>query len=628
MKKILFFCLLNLSLAFASCQRIDTPPTDGRQTPGWHCTFSLGESAKASVGTRAFAWESGDAMGYFAGSTANGSSEIAVGSSSAPSTFTVSSASAIAAGSKIYCYYPWSSAAGSNPASVTMRIPACQVQAGDHYDADAMPQAGLPYTVAATLASGSDLDVMPMCNLGAILRFDILTSDDGLSGLPVYSVSLDSNESGLSGPFTFDLTAVKYYDASTLAISGLGGTHAETQVSALSLSATAQSVWMVVAPGTFSGTVKVMTKRGIYAFPLPSRTFSRNTVKPFTLDLANASGVWLRKVETVAGSGTAGSADGIGTAATLNVPQGITPGPDGRLWFTQRNGRYSIRGLDLTSGQVTTIAHMETEGCGFISKHPWNGCSDGNGDYWFCLKSATAAPLLGRIDGQSLAVTAISEIDIPGTLAEGSYTTDQMAVQFDDEGLMYVMWRKAASAGGSLIRQYDGTSLKNQWTVPAYLGTMARSHDKTWMIAGSEAATAGQSYLFRIGKDGSNAILAGTGSGHTAGTFTDGDAGNPRSATLGLIEGIWMDGNGWIWWSESNADYAHIRVLIPGEEGDYARGTVHTMAGIPYTTGAVRSTADLATLTRSNGICGYGDDLYVCEGAAGNRIARIFLEMQ
>ena len=300
MKKILLL-VLGMAALLTACQKegLVSVQESADTLDDFSYTFSLGELPKAALGTKAFAWESGDKMGYFAGTTANGSSSIAVGSSSTPSRFTVTSSSAIAAGSKIYCYYPWSSTTGSNPASVTMRIPSCQVQPGDDYDADAMPQVGLPFLVTGGMASGTVLDVMPMCNLGAILRFDVLSSDASLAGIPIYSVSLESNESGLSGSFTFDLTAVKYYDASTLAISGLSGKSVETQVSGLTTSDSAVSVWMVVAPGTFSGTVKVMTKRGIYAFALSSHTFTRNTVKPFTLDLANAGTVWHRQVEIV-----------------------------------------------------------------------------------------------------------------------------------------------------------------------------------------------------------------------------------------------------------------------------------------------------------------------------------------
>lgn len=630
MKKILLL-FLGMAALLTACQKegLVSVQESADTLDDFSYTFSLGELPKAALGTKAFAWESGDKMGYFAGSTVNGLSDITVGSSSTPSRFTVTSSSAISAGSKIYCYYPWSSATGSNPASVTMRIPSCQVQPGDDYDADAMPQVGLPFLVTSGMASGTVLDVMPMCNLGAILRFDVLTNDAGIEGTKLYSVSLDSEQAGLSGNFTFNLTAVKYYDATTLAISGLSGTHVETQVSDITLSSTAQSVWMVVAPGTFSGTVKVMTNRGIYAFDLSSHTFTRNTVKPFTLDLANAGTVWHRMVETVAGSGTAGSVDGIGTAATLNSPQGIVVGPDGKLWFTQRAGRHSIRTLDPSTKLVSVVAHNVTYT--WMGNYPWNGSFDSEGDYWFCLKGAGAAPILGRIDGSTHKAEGISDIDVPGTITEGSYTTDQMAVQFDANNRMYVLWRKAANAGGSLIRQYSGTTLLTQWTIPSQLGTLATSSDKTWLIAGTEAATAGQSYLYRVATNGTYTAIAGTGTGHSnVGNYTDGDAGNPFSATLGLLEGIYMDAKGWIWWSESSATCAVIRVLIPGDGGDYTKGTVHTMAGVPYRVGSDRSTADLSTFYRSNGLCGYGSegDIYVCEGVDGQHIDRIFLEEQ
>ncbi|OQB29317.1 MAG: Serine/threonine-protein kinase PknD [Bacteroidetes bacterium ADurb.Bin174] len=60
-------------------------------------------------------------------------------------------------------------------------------------------------------------------------------------------------------------------------------------------------------------------------------------------------------VTTLAGSGTAGSADGTGAAASFNRPSGIAIGPDGHLYISE-SGNHTIRKITLPDGVVTTIA--------------------------------------------------------------------------------------------------------------------------------------------------------------------------------------------------------------------------------------------------------------------------------
>lgn len=61
-------------------------------------------------------------------------------------------------------------------------------------------------------------------------------------------------------------------------------------------------------------------------------------------------------VTTIAGStaGTAGSADGIGVAASFNRPTGITT--DGTSLFITDSGNYTVRKMVLSTGNVTTLA--------------------------------------------------------------------------------------------------------------------------------------------------------------------------------------------------------------------------------------------------------------------------------
>lgn len=60
-------------------------------------------------------------------------------------------------------------------------------------------------------------------------------------------------------------------------------------------------------------------------------------------------------VSTIAGSGVASSVDGVGTAATLNAPYGLTYGYDGALYVAEANGN-RVRRVEPGSKAVVTIA--------------------------------------------------------------------------------------------------------------------------------------------------------------------------------------------------------------------------------------------------------------------------------
>ena len=67
-------------------------------------------------------------------------------------------------------------------------------------------------------------------------------------------------------------------------------------------------------------------------------------------------------VTTLAGSGASGSADGVGGAAELYAPHGVTISPDGSALFVADNGNHKIRRVEVATGAVTTLAGSGEEG--------------------------------------------------------------------------------------------------------------------------------------------------------------------------------------------------------------------------------------------------------------------------
>ncbi|WP_307995406.1 IPT/TIG domain-containing protein [uncultured Bacteroides sp.] len=272
-------------------------------------------------------------------------------------------------------------------------------------------------------------------------------------------------------------------------------------------------------------------------------------------------------VETVAGNSATTSTDGKGTAASFKFPQGLALAPNGDIWIAER-GNNVIRKMD-GMYNVSTVAKSGT----VTFNAPWQGDFDASGSYYVANK----------------ALNNIIKVTQDGTcsvFATGTTFKSPMSVIFDGNDNMYVADRdnkavKKITPDGT-VTSYDMSSLK--------AGPNCIAIDKKGRLF---VGTGGTYQLHMFDTDGTLKTVFGTGVAPTAATYSDGEPNDLSTATMGGTFGITFGEDDVLY----IADYTMqtIRTLAPNADGDYAKGTLKTIAGIPGTKGKVDGSALTAT---------------------------------
>lgn len=275
-------------------------------------------------------------------------------------------------------------------------------------------------------------------------------------------------------------------------------------------------------------------------------------------------------VETVAGS-VQGTKDGIGKEANLQIVQHLAMGPDGKVWFTSRGGagKDAIRTLDPKTWEVKTVIGIDN--ALIKNTHPWGSTFDSKGNYYVAGKGGA------KVFKIAAGTNEISLLALPAH----KLTANPMCVLTDAQDNLYLLNRDAGTeAKPSYISVYDkNLVLKHDWPVRLFAEHMAWNKDKTKLFIGTTGVPFG---IFEFDPaTGEMKKIAGTENKPTsAANTTDGEPGNPLTATIGQIEGIAVDAEGNLWFSDVTT--ATVRVLVPGEGGDYTKGTVKTRAGMNF----------------------------------------------
>ena len=303
------------AVAFVSCNKEVEVEEQGQ---AYSYTFAVanGDAASADAATKSLLgsdangmflqWESTDLLNtwalYTGGEGAYSyNNKSTVDASTNPVTFTIVSYRALAVDDEVYAVYPYSSGrSGDTTPTTDLTIPATQSQDGTDFDASAMPMVAEPFGIsAAVTAKGSNDETSKVhfYNLGSIVEFDIYSPTGAYSAENIESVSFTST-SNIAGTFSFDLTTVDASDlATSLSLAGKSYSvkSVKTNVTSLSVGtatgvANAKKVYMVLAPGSYTGTVVLKTDVASYEYTISSaKEFQRAKVKRLGLNLESGT---------------------------------------------------------------------------------------------------------------------------------------------------------------------------------------------------------------------------------------------------------------------------------------------------------------------------------------------------
>ena len=318
-------------------------------------------------------------------------------------------------------------------------------------------------------------------------------------------------------------------------------------------------------------------------------------------------------VETFAGKAVQGTSDGVGKDAVLGIIQHLSVAPDGKIWFTQRGGaaKDAIRALDPYTKEVSTI--VPPDNALLSNSHPWGGAFNSKGEFF----------IAGKAKGKVFKV-GLDKSLVEVVLPAHTLTTNPMCVLFDSKDNLYLLNRGVGtSAKPSYISVFDkDLNLVKDVPVLLFAEHMAWNKDKNGILIGSTGIPFGIHELSL--EDGSCKTLAGDSNKPTKDNYTDGESGNPLSSKIGSIEGIYAAKDGKIYFSDITA--ATVRVLVPDETGDYAKATVKTIAGVPFSA-VVPGVDGVATNSKFKYPCGIvelPDASLLVAGGTGFDIRRIY----
>lgn len=221
----------------------------------------------------------------------NTKSQIKHAENNQPAQFNIKSYKALTKDTEIYCYFPFEDGSKfETSAAVKLYIPTQQ-----NNSINDMPMASKPFIVPQDIAGSTTTAVgdIYMLMLGSIARYKIFSSNTDYQGETIKSVSFSTESTTIAGKFGIDIGKINTSDPSTLEfeISENKSNSIEESVADKTVTGDKEDgiVDMVIAPGTYSGTLTIATSAASYEFTLTDKEFQRAHIKPFSVNLANGT---------------------------------------------------------------------------------------------------------------------------------------------------------------------------------------------------------------------------------------------------------------------------------------------------------------------------------------------------
>ncbi|MDA0196188.1 MAG: hypothetical protein O2887_07525 [Bacteroidetes bacterium] len=166
----------------------------------------------------------------------------------------------------------------------------------------------------------------------------------------------------------------------------------------------------------------------------------------------------LPEIETIAGTGVAGTLDGPAMEARLNNPFGIVRGPDNALWFCEYDG-HTVRKID-AAGEITTIVgngepgHTGDGGSAIEARlnRPHEIRFDSNGQLYIADMSNHAIRKVDLTTGQISTIAGMGDAGFSGDggPAIQAHLNQSHSIQFGPDGNLYI-----ADVGNHRVRVID-----------------------------------------------------------------------------------------------------------------------------------------------------------------------------